>query len=536
MSLCSASEVSSSENSSEVTSSSNVTIPKQTINHIFEISHDSPNQPRNVEFAKTGKIGHERSFQPNWFDLYPWLHYDEELQAAFCFTCVKAAETNSLSTQSLSQGGAFLKKGHQNWRHGLEKARGFQKHEMSKAHKEATIRYVKSSSNQPDVVDIVSSEAEKQRFKNRQMLLKILTNIRFLARQGLPLRGSWNKEYNIEIDSNFHQLILFRCDNQRDRQSWLDQFTDKYTSPKMQNEMLQVLALGILKELSSRILSSEFYTVMADESADLSNEEQVVICIRWIDEELFAHEDFVSLKPVAKCTSEMIFDVIKAAIGQMRLKLSDLRGQYYDGSAVMAGHKNGVAAKIKEQNPKCLYTHCYGHALNLSVKDACNDVPTLTETFAVAKEICKLIKKSPQRETLLRKLRKENDNDAKRVHAFCPTRWTVRGDTLNSLINNHKELMNVWDSGIASTTDTEIKARMIGVQTTMRKLSFLFGCLIGDKILSPTDVLTNTLQSPELCATEAQQCANGVENTLNKDHCEEKFDLFWKKLRRRNLL
>jgi len=66
---------------------------------------------------------------------------------------------------------------------------------------------------------------------------------------------------------------------------------------------------------------------MADESADVSNEEQVVICIRWIDEELFAHEDFVSLKPVAKCTSEMIVDVIKAAIDQMRLKLSDLRGQ-----------------------------------------------------------------------------------------------------------------------------------------------------------------------------------------------------------------
>ena len=313
-------------------------------------------------------------------------------------------------------------KGYQNWKHALEKARGFQKHEMSKAHKEATIRYVKSSSNQPDVVDMVSSEAEKQRFKNRQMLVEILTNIRFLARQGLLLRGSWNKEYNIEIDSNFHQLILLRYENQRDLQSWLDQSTDKYTSPKMQNEMLQVLALGILKELSSRIPSSEFYTVMADESADVSNEEQVVVCVRWIDDELFAHEDFVSLKPVAKCTSEMIVDVIKAAIEQTKLKLSDLRGQCCDGAAVMAGHKNRVAAKIKEQNPKCLYTHCYGRALNLSVKDACNDVPNLTETFAVAKEICKLIKKSPQRETLLRKLRKENDNDAKSVHAFCPTR------------------------------------------------------------------------------------------------------------------
>ena len=160
---------------------------------------------------------------------------------------------------------------------------------------------------------------------------------------------------------------------------------------------------------------------MADKSADISNEEQVVICIRWIDEELFAHEDFISLKPVAKCTSEIIVDVIKAAIEQIRLKLSDLRGQCYDRAAVMAGYKNGVAAKIKEQNLKYLYTHCYEHALPLSVKDACYDLPTITDTFAVAKEICKLIKKSPQRETLLQKLRKESDNDAKTVHAFCPT-------------------------------------------------------------------------------------------------------------------
>ena len=151
----------------------------------------------------------------------------------------------------------------------------------------------------------------------------------------------------------------------------------------MQNEMLQVLALGVFKEISSSILEAEFYTIMADESTDVSNEEKVVIGILWIDDNLIAHEDFVSLKPVAKCTSKMI----KETINQMRLKVSNLRRQCYDGAAVMAGHKKSVAAKIKEKNPKCLYTHCYGHALNLCVKDACTELPTLTETFAITKEI-----------------------------------------------------------------------------------------------------------------------------------------------------
>ena len=367
MSFCRAEEILSSQLSNEATTSNIVKIPNSNSDNVFKISYDSPNQPQSFDFPRTGPKGHERSFQPTWFKSFPWLHYDERTDSAFRFTCIKAAEMNSLSAQSLSQGDAFLKQGFQNWKRATKESRGFRKHEMSKAHKEANVSYVKTNPTQPDVVDMVSTEAEKIRFKNCQMLLKILTNVHFLARQALPLCGNWGKKSKLEINSNFHQLLLLRCENEKERPTWLDQSTEKYTSPAMQNEMLQVLALGIFKEISSSILEAEFYTVMADESADVSNEEQVVICIRWIDDNLIAHEDFVSLKHVAKCTSEMIVNVIKEMINQTRLKVSNLRGQCYDGAAVMAGHKNGVAAKIKEKYPKCLYTHCYGHALRMLV-------------------------------------------------------------------------------------------------------------------------------------------------------------------------
>ena len=35
---------------------------------------------------------------------------------------------------------------------------------------------------------------------------------------------------------------------------------------------------------------------MADECADVTNEEQLVICLCWVDENLEAHEDFVGLQ------------------------------------------------------------------------------------------------------------------------------------------------------------------------------------------------------------------------------------------------
>ncbi len=36
----------------------------------------------------------------------------------------------------------------------------------------------------------------------------------------------------------------------------------------------------------------------------------------------------------------------------------------------MSGARSGVAKRICDEEPRALYTHCYGHALNLAVADA----------------------------------------------------------------------------------------------------------------------------------------------------------------------
>ena len=45
----------------------------------------------------------------------------------------------------------------------------------------------------------------------------------------------------------------------------------------------------------------------------------------------------------------------------MNLRLQDARGQCYDGAAVMAGAKTGVAMQIKAINGKCLYSLLWTH-------------------------------------------------------------------------------------------------------------------------------------------------------------------------------
>ena len=90
----------------------------------------------------------------------------------------------------------------------------------------------------------------------------------------------------------------------------------------------------------------------------------------------------------------------------------------------MSGVQNGVATQLKAINNKMLFTHCYGHALNLAVKDACTKIEALREAFEAAREISKLVKKSPQRDTKLQEMRNTKENKTKTIHDFCPTRWT----------------------------------------------------------------------------------------------------------------
>ena len=39
-------------------------------------------------------------------------------------------------------------------------------------------------------------------------------------------------------------------------------------------------------------------------------------------------------------------------------------------ASTMSGIRNGVAAQISKEEKRVVYTHCYGHALNLAAGDA----------------------------------------------------------------------------------------------------------------------------------------------------------------------
>ncbi|KAL5506795.1 hypothetical protein EMCRGX_G008535 [Ephydatia muelleri] len=104
-------------------------------------------------------------------------------------------------------------------------------------------------------------------------------------------------------------------------------------------------------------------------------------------------------------------------------------------------------------------------------------------------KITKLITFSPRREAIFRANRQEND---------------MLTDSSAS-VANYTILMNTWDEATRVARDMETKARILGVQSQMKKFSFMFGVYLA----------------------EGQNVAGMVVRTLEKLRSSEAFDLFW---------
>ncbi len=423
----------------------------------------------------------------------------------------------------------FSKAGFTNWKKALEK---FDKHQSTSSHRESVELLVTIPSNTKDVGEMLSKAHAEQKAENRRMLKMILSSIRYLGRQGLALRGHYKIDESGrrgEFDSNLIQLLRTRAEDEPTFLNWLEKSQDKFTSPDIQNEILLIMAMHILRQIASE-LSGKWYTVMVDETTDLSNTEQMVLCLRHVDDNLEVHEELIGLYSLDATTADVLVATIQDVLLRMNLSINNCRGQCYDGCSSMSGSRSGVATRLSALEPRALYTHCYGHALNLAIQDVIKGVKIMGDTLDTVYEITKLIKKSPKRDTIFQKIKNEVGSGSPGVRILCPTRWTVRAEALASISENYQALQLTWDTAKEAARDTETRARIGGVAAQMEKFDFFFGIELGRKVLNMADNLSRSLQAATLSACGGQQLVKTTLATFQAIRTDECFSLFWEYL------
>ena len=119
--------------------------------------------------------------------------------------------------------------------------------------------------------------AADKKEENTRCLMKIPQNVAFLGRQGLALHGDGDDK-----SGNFYKLMLLRALNDPNLLKSINRNYDRHMSSTSQNEILKLLTLQPLRKIARDIAITGCYGILADEATNVSNTQQLVVCIQWV--------------------------------------------------------------------------------------------------------------------------------------------------------------------------------------------------------------------------------------------------------------
>jgi Domain of unknown function (DUF4371)/hAT family C-terminal dimerisation region len=416
----------------------------------------------------------------------------------------------------------FVTSGFSDWKHATS---CYKKHDISGAHHECSMKWnhhIKGVS----VDTQLCSEKQKQQERNRIALEKITTSLLFLGHQGLSFRG------HEEMHGNFAQLLQLRASDSEILSSWLSSSArNKWTSHDIQNEILQIMANNIVRAIVKRIHKNQFFAVIADESTDIAGKQQLSICLRYVTSKNFElHEDLIGLYEVDKADAVHLCNLLLDSFTRLNLDVHMLRGQGYDGAAVMPGARSGVATKIAAMESRAVYIHCAGHTLNLALQDAVKQIPLIRDVLDFTRELVNFVKASPKRSRLFEELQRlvsgagqDNAGRQTSLRPLCPTRWTVRTASLSSVSTNYEALLQTL-TDIAADSKDDAGAKAAGLLCKMESFDIYFALQLALLVFEPTEICSKTVQKKNISATEAKLAAATTVRLLQSMRDEDKFD------------
>lgn len=353
-----------------------------------------------------------------WKKQYPWLQLNEN-NDGICTTCTEACKRKliiNLDSRAICSKQTWVEKGFSNWKHCMERLRT---HVSSTFHRDCAEAL--SNVTSINVSQQLSTSHFKQMMNNRTALRTMFSTLRVLGKQGLPFRGDNNDE-----KSNFMAFINARAEDVPELKSWLQRDGHKWLHNLIQNEILDLMASTVLSEIMADIKEAEYFSILLDETSDISRTEQVSVCLRVVSENLTAKEYFIGFFSVQNVKAKTLFDLVKDILILHSLSLSKLRGQCYDGASNVSGNISGLQTRIREEESRALFVHCNAHNVNLAVQDGIEKVLPARKFIGTIKDLINFVRDSPKRISQFKELQiqseKENDFDLPSLAAYCPTR------------------------------------------------------------------------------------------------------------------
>ncbi|XP_050915352.1 uncharacterized protein LOC127130376 [Lathyrus oleraceus] len=300
-----------------------------------------------------------------------WLIYSKELDRLFCFCC--KVFKNGICR------GQLANEGYSDWVHVGTRIK---ENELGMEHvKNMTIWYEYHQRLQKfQTIDKATQKLiEKEKDHRKNVLKRVISIVKFLAKHNLAFRGSKEKLYK-DSNINFWGLIEMLAEfdpiiQEHVRRVVTQKVHIHHLGHKIQNELISLLGSAIKIEIIRKIKQEKYFSMILDCTSDISHQEQMSLIIRYVDissASVSIEESFLGFLNVNDTTGQGLFDVLQNELKELGLDLFDVRGQGYDNGSNMQGKHQGVQKRFLDMNPRAFYTPCGCHSLNLTLCDMTN--------------------------------------------------------------------------------------------------------------------------------------------------------------------
>ena len=189
----------------------------------------------------------------------------------------------------------------------------------------------------------------------RKALIGALRIMNWLVKEEVTHTTKFNslKDLSILLGCNYlHELNIGR--------------NAQYTSEQSIAELLQCLSQVLEEQILRDLQSSDFFSLMTDESTDIAVMKQLMLVGRYLI-------PGVGMKTSFLCIS----DIPNGTVSDKGLQIARLCAFGSDGASVMTGRLSGVAVRLMQHSPRMIAVHCINHRLALAASHASDSVPYL---------------------------------------------------------------------------------------------------------------------------------------------------------------
>ena len=287
-----------------------------------------------------------------------------------------------------------------------------------------------------------------------------------------------------------------------------------YESEQTMQEIVEVIGLTLEEEILLEVRDSPFYSIVLDESTDISVVKQLGICIHYLGKDGTIRVRNLKLLEVNQGTADVLTDTVISYLSSkapVTLDINKLAGGATDGASVMVGSETGVVTRIKTKVPAFIATHCSAHRLSLAVCDVSNASSMIQRFQKVLNQIYVHFSRSTVRTAELVEMQKILDEPQLKLQRPTETRWLSHQNAVDTL---RRCLKAVYVTLQHEASEGEATAH--GLCNEIEKPTFIASLLLLSNILAILGNLSRTFQIAQLNLLSVEQLVVDAKATLSE--------------------